>query len=110
MITILTVGDPASPGPAQAAVGQPMQGSFLRHWDEEERGWVLHFCSEPPPPPALQQEENSTPLWEVQVVGVLRLLFGAVLPMRPSPEGTVFFISHFVPFRNYHDVCQERSH
>lgn len=60
-------------------------------------------------PRGLRQEEDDAHLWQVQVVDVLPLLFGAVLRIRPSSGGRVFYIT-FCPFRNYHDACQERSH
>ena len=67
-------------------------------------------CFLGPPPSELSQDRNNTHHWEVQVVDVLPLLFRDILPMRLSPEGTMFLYITFCPFRNYHDTCQECSH
>ena len=49
-------------------------------------------CFLGPPPSELRQERKNTHHWEVQVVDVLPLQFRDILPIRPSPEGTVFYI------------------
>lgn len=55
-------------------------------------------CFLGPPPSELRQDRNNAHHWEVQVVDVLPpLLFRDILPMRPSPEGTMFLYITFCP-------------
>lgn len=55
---------------------------------QEVRVWVLHIT----PVAKRKWKEKGAHPQEAQVIDVLPALFRAVLPTRPFPEGTVFFM------------------